>query len=127
MEFMEWYIVIACLGTALLCLYWAGRALWLWQSIPNWPRVDGSVLKAELRVKSRRHNRRYYALDASIAYSFRGKDYKNKHPVPGGLVSQSKAGVEAVAETMPVGSTVTLYVNPNKPKQSFIENVALER
>ena len=124
MDFMEWYIVAACFGAALLCLYWTGRAFWLWQSIPNWPRVEGRVLKSETRVKSRRRHRRYYALDASIAYTFRGQEYKNKHPVPGGLVTQTKAGVEAVADTLPVGDTVKLYVNPNKPKESFIENVA---
>ena len=124
MEFMEWYIVVACFGTALLCLYWAGRAFWLWRSIPNWPRVEGTVLTSEPRVRSSSRRRRYYALDASIAYRYRGEEFKNTHPVPGGLVTQSKEGVEAVVAAMPQGSSVKLYVNPNKPKESFIETVA---
>tara|TARA_Y100000588_G_C13928203_1_gene784550 strand:- start:228 stop:722 length:495 start_codon:yes stop_codon:yes gene_type:complete len=122
MSFMEWYMVIACFGVALLCLYWHCRAIWLWISIPNWPRVEAVVRKSIIRQKSSRH--RHYALDIDFGYRFRGQDYTGRQPVPGGLVTQSKQGVEAVAATMVEGTIIKVHVNPRRPREAYAAPVA---
>ena len=122
MSFMGWYMVIACFGTALLCLYWHCRAIWLWLSIPNWPRVEAVVRKSIIRQKSSRH--RHYALDIEFGYRFRGEDYIGRQPVPGGLVTQTKQGVEAVAATMAEGTVLKVHVNPRRPREAYAAPVA---
>jgi len=122
MSLMEWYMVIACFGTAMLCLYWAIRAFWLWQSIPNWPKVEAVVRSSKIRLRNTRH--RHYALDVDFTYRYRGQDYTGRQPIPGGLVTQSKQGVEAVAETLAEGTFLQVHVNPNKPREAYTCTVA---
>ncbi|MEO0393897.1 MAG: DUF3592 domain-containing protein [Pseudomonadota bacterium] len=123
MDFMLWYVVIACSGAALLCLYFSWRAFWLWKSIPNWPTVKGQVVSSQSE-RMGRYPRSSYALVVKIRYTYRGDTYNNTHPIPGGAVSRSEAGVNALADMLTVGTVVRLFVNPMKPKEAYIERVA---
>ena len=125
MGFTGWYITLACGGAALLCLYWAMRAFWLWRVVPNWPRVDATIAQREGRkFRPEKKRKRQYALDVNVTYRFHGQEYTTRQPIPGGLVTRSQEGLEAIAKMFETGATVRVYVNPNKPREAYTVPVA---
>ena len=84
----------------------------------QWPSVNGTVLSARLVSHG---SIRYRADFPEVSYSYEvdGKTYKSKHISAGGEVGGVTAS--GVLARYPVGSQVTVYYDPKKPKNAVLE------
>jgi hypothetical protein len=84
----------------------------------QWPSVNGTVLSARLVSHG---SIRYRADFPEISYSYEGggKVYKSKHIAAGG--EMGGVGAQSVLDRYPVASQVTVYYDPQKPKNAVLE------
>ena len=84
----------------------------------EWPSVNGTVLSARLVSHG---SIRYRADFPEISYSYEvgGKVYKSRHISAGGEMGGVTA--QSVLARYPVGSQVTVYYDPKKPKNAVLE------
>jgi len=94
------------------------------QGVPNWPATDGAIVKQSLY----RHTRHTdagetttYTPTLDYTYTVDQTTYHgHKHPTSG-ISFPDRRNAEAVLTHYPKGKTVTVYYNPNAPRQARLE------
>lgn len=95
----------------------------------GWPRVEGRVLRSEVRVDvtqrrgaTRRGVRRYYA-EVTYQYDARGATYTSSRYALGETSEkyQERADAEAVAAGFRTGQPIPVYYDPNYPASAVLE------
>ena len=84
----------------------------------QWPSVNGTVLSARLVSHGSIRHRADFP-EVSYSYEVDGKTYKSKHISAGGEMGGVTAS--SVLARYPVGSQVTVYYDPKKPKNAVLE------
>lgn len=125
MDFMEWYMVVTCLGVGILCLAWARDAAYLAAASPSFPRVTATVTAIEDRRGQRRRSELRPSISISFTYRYQGQHFEAEVAPPGTAVEPvADDRAETILERYQKGAAITALVNPRKPKQAFLEPVA---
>jgi hypothetical protein len=94
------------------------------QGVPNWPATDGAIIDQALS----RHTRRTetgetttYTPTIKYTYTVDQTTYHgHKHPTSG-ISFPDRRSAESVLTHYPKGETVTVYYNPNAPRQARLD------
>ncbi len=124
--------MLAIAGTAL-----AGSLLYQWHKnrlagLPEaslgWPSVSGLIVRSTLDVRTSilRSRRRVHNVRVVYEYVVDARSYRND-VVRFDQAEISLAEKEAIVSSHPVGRTVPVYYNPEKPGQSVLLREAGER
>lgn len=86
----------------------------------EWPETEAEIIRSE--VKKTPGKNRTYRPRIEYNYTVGGKKYKSKKIVIGGKVtSSSKRKARDVCDQYPVGSMQTIFYNPDKPSEAYLE------
>ncbi|MBF0235667.1 MAG: DUF3592 domain-containing protein [Desulfamplus sp.] len=107
------------LGMAFI--YAGSKEIWLFCSSQNWSHTTGIISSSY--VETSQSNRGTISHTPSISYQYEveGSIYSNEQIYFGGSFGQrSFADVEPLVLQFPEGKQVTVYYNPNDPKESVL-------
>ena len=125
----EYILILAGVILALVGLGFITSALVSNQrtkAAESWPTMPGTVLHTEIRTHVSRNNRittRTYEPIIHYQYNLMGKPYESKNLSFGSLRMKNDQAEEIVSR-YPVGSSVTVHYDPNKPEKSVLEVTA---
>src|SRR5690349_1018849 len=123
LDFRTAALAVVAVGTTIYTFYRLFQVLQLWQKVRQsqaWPSAGGTVLKSRVSrstifMKGRNVTR--YTPLVDYEYSVNGKQYKGKEIMFGWAPAYSSEGrALAYVDRYPVGSQVTLFYNPSKPR-----------
>jgi len=112
----------------LFCLYvfWNGYRIFF--ASRNWPTVTGEVL--ESRVKTRTDSdtgATGYRVHMLYSYEVEGQPYKCGAVTIAGDQRSGQKRAEASVAKYPVGASVSVIYNPDRPGEAFLERVLVGR
>jgi len=86
----------------------------------DWPSTPGKVKSS--RVSSQTSTRQANGIPrVNYSYEVDGKKYKNGVIVPGDMMLAGNEYAEKIVARYPAGSDVTVFYNPNRPEDAFLE------
>lgn len=83
------------------------KAVWA----KSWDQVDGRITACQRATNQQPYKFRYW-------YRYKGKQYESRRIVIGGMVKTENGGT--VFEEYPLGTEVTVYVNPRNPEEAVL-------
>lgn len=86
----------------------------------SWVETPATVIWSRVKSHSGSKGGTTYSVDVFYRYQFQGRDYRSNNY---GVMSGSSSGRDAkqeIANSLPPGSTLTCYVNPQKPWQAIV-------
>lgn len=86
----------------------------------RWPAVSGTIIGAEIRVTPDSDQRSFYEAVVRYAYTVQGWRYEASQ-ADMTLVSSSRDLAQAVIARYPVGSSVSVYYDPQEPQRALID------
>lgn len=125
-NFTDVFIIFIFLGAlgggALLVIFFLYRSIAEAQkrekAVTQWPSVTGTVVKSEVKVRKTSEDYTEYP-DITYTYEVMGKAYRCKQILPGGEIGGM--GVESTLKRYPMNAQVTVYYNPQNPKDAVLE------
>lgn len=116
-------IGLALFAVGIVVFFLRRRSAALQAASVNWPTVEGRVSDAKLHTFRDRDKRQLnYMARVWHTYEVDGTSYTVEKISWGGQPQARIADpAKAVLERYPVGSTVKVYYNPQKPKQSVLD------
>ncbi len=88
------------------------------KQILKWPQTTAQVINSKITTTSAPGPRHYAVVE--YTYQIAGRDYTSS-----GFSNKLQDGkietAQAILSRYPVGNTVTVYYNPNKPEQALLE------
>jgi len=86
----------------------------------EWPETEAEIIRSE--VKKSPGKNRTYRPRIKYSYTVDDKEYKSRKVVIGGKVrSSSRRKANNVCEHYPMGSKQTIFYNPDKPSEAYLE------
>ncbi len=89
-------------------------------SAKSWVETPATVVWSRVTSHSGSKGGTTYSVDVFYRYQFQGRDYRSNNY---GVMSGSSSGRDAkqeIVDSFPPGSTLTCYVNPQKPWQAIV-------
>jgi hypothetical protein len=84
-----------------------------------WPLTDGKVASSEVKYSSSGKGGRHYYAAIAYTYHLLGEEYAGKFSLDS--LMGGKSAAEASAAAHPVGSTLSVHYNPEKPQECVTE------
>jgi Protein of unknown function (DUF3592) len=123
-------IIFASVFGGLILLMTMVKLFQIWRA-RNWPAVPGRVVRSEVESKMSAAGGRGRGATAGnyalVAYDYvvNGRSYKARRVDLGEPAPNSE--VEETLARYPVGTAVSVYYNPAKPEEAFLEHLPLRR
>lgn len=112
---------LAAIAGAVLVYFRRKRSAALQAASVNWPTVDGQISDANLHTFRDKDRHLNYMARVWHTYAVAGTSYTVEKISWGGQgYSRVSTPAQEVLDKYPVGSTVKVYYNPQKPKQSVL-------
>lgn len=97
--------------------YWLSRQA---QRAGAWPQADGTMLESHVEEQRNRKSGTIYYLRVSYRYDVAGQSYAGTN-FRVGIDDIRRAEIETLTQTYRAGSSVKVFYNPAKPKESVLE------
>ena len=110
------YIFLLLVGG--LCIFWGGRGILMYLWNPVTLKLDGIVIQSEKKISTKAsggatHVTSYF----QYKYTYKGKTYQSRtHDYLDGMDGESIG-----SSRYHHGDRITVYINPDQPKQAIIE------
>lgn len=119
-------LIIALFLSGLLFWFGWSRQAQAWES-RNWPETAGRVVHSKVEEHTRRKSgqiKRLYSADIRYEYSVSGQGYQGKNITWMDGRTGSRGPAESRASQYSVGTPVTVYYNPDNPKEACLVRTA---
>ena len=121
------FVVTLAVGTGLILL--SRRNKKKAEISQSWPTTGGKVVLSEIRESTSTDDDGYTSTTffprVEFSYTVAGQIYESKKLSFGGVMANSNpAKAQETIDKYPVGSSVTVYYNPEKPSEGVIERTA---
>jgi hypothetical protein len=87
----------------------------------KWSKVAGTIVSSRMDATQTGHSETVFTPVIEYEYLFDGRSFKSSRRRMRHYASGQRADAEAVRSRYPVGSGVTVFVNPAKPEKSVLE------
>ncbi len=91
--------------------------------IKDWPSVQGKVTGSRVAYDSSTSKTGAIPY-VTYVYEVNGKTYKDGHLFPGIFTVSGQTSAEKVVARYPRGADVTVYYNPKKPSEAYLEKTS---
>lgn len=110
-------LAVLCGGFGIAFLYWGLSQVWFVYASSGWPQTEGTITMSQYIDNPPRRDD-----EARIQYIYQvgGQPYKGRNLLPGTLAYDDATEEEKV-EQYRVGTTTTVYYDPQHPERSSLE------
>lgn len=87
----------------------------------RWPQSSGVIVTSKTVRQSTMHGQYQVLPMIEYAFDYQGHSFKSSHWRLSNYSKGNNASAEAVTSRYPLGSAVTVFVNPKQPEKSVLE------
>ena len=91
-------------------------------AVRAWPQSTGTIVKSELLRRSIGRGREEVTPIIEYEFDYQGRSFKTSHWRFGNFSVGNSVNAGAILSSYPVGSPVTVFVNPRHPEKSVLES-----
>lgn len=126
METIIPYLQQVLLWMFLFSVFMAGIIIYLRiaaNAVKDWPSVQGKVTGSRVSYNSS-YSKTGAVPYVTYVYEVNGKTYKEGHLFPGIFTVSGETSAKEVVARYPRGAEVTVYYNPKKPAEAYLEKTS---
>jgi Protein of unknown function (DUF3592) len=113
---------LAFVAIGVVIFFLGLRDLRLAKASAGWPATQGAITATRIRVDDRGESSESYHPEITYTYAVMGASYEGSRRIIGATRGySSRRRAEAFLEAYPVGRQVTVYYDPQKPREAVLE------